>query len=57
MYNKDTPVLPNTRRSAHNESVLERIARGASFRDPYAAFSAAISVQFTVARASSDSAR
>jgi hypothetical protein len=32
-------------------------SRGATFRDPYPAFSAAISVQFTVAGASSYSAR
>ena len=36
---------------------FELISPGTSFRDPYAAFSTAISVQFTVAGASSDSAR
>src|SRR6516225_3098977 len=50
-------LLPDTRRFAHKGSVFELITRATSFCDPHPAFSAAISVQFTVAWASGDSAR
>jgi len=49
-------LLPDTRRFAHKGSVFELITRATSFCDPHPAFSAAISVQFTVAAVSSDSA-
>ena len=52
-----TAAVAKTRPFALHESVSELIAWGTSFRDPYAAFSAAISVHFTVAGAGSDIAR
>jgi hypothetical protein len=55
--NKDNRHLPKTRPFLQNGSVFGLIALGASFRDPYPAFSAAIRVLFTVAGAGRDGAR
>jgi hypothetical protein len=52
-----TRRLAKTRRFASYESALELISRGAAFRDPNPAFSAAISAQLTVAGARGDSTR
>jgi hypothetical protein len=43
------PLLTEIYAIAAQRSVAELIAPGTSFRDPYPAFSAAISVQFAVA--------
>jgi hypothetical protein len=55
--NKDSRRLSKTRPFPQNGSVFELIALGASFRDPYPAFSAAIRVLFTVAGAGRNGAR
>ena len=44
--NKDNRHLPKTRPFLQNGSVFGLIALGASFRDPYPAFSAAIRARF-----------